>query len=80
MFSSLRRKFAKAETTPPESEFEPVFGLPRHEVEAWLARNPHLRQQYEVDEWLARNPPLKEELDAARKRELLRMGSNGVVQ
>ena len=80
MFSSLRRMFGRAETTPPEIEFEPVYGLPRHEVEAWLARNPHLRQQYEVDEWLAHNPPLKEDLEAVRKQELLRLGSGRVVQ
>jgi hypothetical protein len=33
----------------PGVEYEPVYGLPKHEVEEWLLRNPRLREKYEAE-------------------------------
>lgn len=32
-----------------DTQYDPVYGLPRHRVEEWLARNPRLSEQYEVE-------------------------------
>ena len=62
-----RLNYEKSETI----EYEPVYGLPRHEVDKWLARNPQLRLQYKVEEWLALNSPLWEEREEARRQAIL---------
>lgn len=51
-----------------QTEYDPVYGLPRRSLDEWLARNPQLREEYEVLEWLARNPPLRREYEEARKQ------------
>ncbi len=62
------------EPAPPE--YEPVYGLPRRAIEAWLARNPRLRKEYE-EEWLDRNPPLRAEHEAARRQGEVPLPSGG---
>jgi hypothetical protein len=50
MLERLWRRFGKnGRSTSPDGEYEPVYGLPRHEVEQWLERNPHLREKYEAE-------------------------------
>jgi hypothetical protein len=32
----------------PSVAYDPVYGLPKSEIDAWLARNPELRRQHEA--------------------------------
>ncbi len=45
--------------------FDPVYGLPKHAIDEWLARNPKLREEYELQQWLDQNPPLRKQYEAA---------------
>ncbi|MDB5310451.1 MAG: Lactate 2-monooxygenase [Gemmataceae bacterium] len=71
MLRRLSRLLGTAGPDPPgDVDYDPVYGLPRHAVEEWLARNPQLREEYEAalhardasprigDDWPAgRRPP-----------------------
>ena len=37
------------ERAGPRVAYDPVDGLPRSEVDAWLARNPELRRRHEAE-------------------------------
>jgi hypothetical protein len=45
MASWLARLFGGGDEHP--EVYDPVYGLPKASVERWLARNPHLREDYE---------------------------------
>ncbi|MBX3415799.1 MAG: hypothetical protein KF708_24150 [Pirellulales bacterium] len=47
MLNNLWRPFRRRKTDRTEQEFEPIYGLPRHAAEAWLARNPALKKDYD---------------------------------
>jgi len=34
---------------PPSVAYDPVYGLPKSEIDAWLAHNPELRRQHEAE-------------------------------
>ena len=55
----------------PTLEFDPVYGLPRHAVEEWLARNPYLRKRYEIESGLRPTPPQVGNDQAIRKRKVV---------
>ena len=66
MLKQLARLFGLTpESASTDTEFDPVYGLPKRAIEEWLERNPRLREEYEVMAWLARNPPLGEEFETA---------------
>ena len=48
MLKSLSRLLGIAQKRPEPPEFEPIYGLPRRSLDAWLARNPKLKQEYEA--------------------------------
>ena len=49
MWKWLLRRFGLVpQAAPFDGDYEPVYGLPRAQVEAWLALNPQLRKDYEV--------------------------------
>jgi hypothetical protein len=67
MLKLLRRLFGMdSEAASPQTEYDPVYGLPQRAVDEWLARNPRLREEYTVEAWLARNPLLRAEYEAGR--------------
>jgi hypothetical protein len=37
------------EPARPHIAYDPVYGLPKSEVDAWLAHNPELRSQHEAE-------------------------------
>src|SRR5437763_17215309 len=49
MWKWLLRRFGLISRTEAfEGDYEPVYGYPRGQVEAWLARNPQLLPEYEA--------------------------------
>src|SRR5438128_1797957 len=49
MWTWLLRRFGLVSRTAAfEGDYEPVYGYPRGQVEAWLARNPQLLPEYEA--------------------------------
>jgi len=50
MLNWLRQLFGKAgEPTSSSTGDDPIYGLPRHSVEQWLARNPRIREEYDAE-------------------------------
>lgn len=76
MFRWLSKSLGLIRDDPtPQTEYDPVYGLPRRAVEEWLARNPQLKEEHELLEWLARNPPLRREYEEARRQGLVTRGA-----
>jgi hypothetical protein len=42
-------RFLESRRAKELSRFEPIYGLPRRSLDAWLARNPQLRKEYEIE-------------------------------
>lgn len=34
---------------PPPVAYDPIYGLPKSEIDAWLAHNPELRRKHEAE-------------------------------
>jgi hypothetical protein len=34
---------------PPPVAYDPIYGLPKSEIDSWLAHNPELRRQHEAE-------------------------------
>jgi hypothetical protein len=67
MFQWLRKLLGReSEPVSAATDYDPVYGLPQHAVEDWLAHNPRLKKEYAVPQWLDRNRPLSKEQEAAR--------------
>jgi hypothetical protein len=48
MIESLSRLFGIAADEKDLDNYEPIYGLPKHSLDGWLARNPILRQEYDA--------------------------------
>lgn len=47
-FSGFLRFFgAGGKPVPPPLPYDPVYGLPKSAIDAWLAHNPELRRQHD---------------------------------
>ena len=48
MIESLSRLLGIAADERELDNYEPIYGLPNHSLDEWLARNPILRQEYDA--------------------------------
>lgn len=49
-FAWFFRLFGEGGKPPaPSVAYDPVYGLPKSEIDAWLAHNPELRKQHEFE-------------------------------
>ena len=49
-FAWLFRLFGEGgKPARPPVAYDPVYGLPKSEIDAWLAHNPELRRQHEAE-------------------------------
>ena len=49
MCKSLLRRLGVATDSAERDHYDPIYGLPKRSLEAWLLLNPQIKKQYEAE-------------------------------